>query len=204
MKPFDRKDWFRVARPATMSHFFRGREASLKRSILLISVLALTILGGAPATGSSSAWCSDTGGVGPCIVSVTRGGATITKTDATWQVEVHDFSDSTTKHFVWQVEKTGATPPSELGYSELGVEWVITLKAPGRPRTASFRGAGGEITRNAVVTSNEITFRGSPVIVTDPPRETEECTHIWPWTCPHRASEEDVMLSGHVSDQGQY
>ena len=145
---------------------------------------------------SFSSFCAD-GAPAPCIVSATKDGVPVTSTDPIWGIVLTSYNVGKSRELRWIIQKDGSF---ELGADALDDVWVITVRTGSVvPRVVFAYGADATIVR--LSSPNRVTITSIPVKMTD----NDECDPNWPWSCPHRATNDFVgYLDTIVTDYGAW
>ncbi|HEX6207820.1 MAG TPA: hypothetical protein VF058_05605, partial [Actinomycetota bacterium] len=159
----------------------------MRRIVALVCAGVVTLsFGVGPPSGAGEqprrSWSSFCGsGVSaPCIESATRDGIPVTSMDPIWSVFPESYNEGKSRVVRLHVQKDGSF---ELGLDALDDVWVITVRTGSVvPRVVSGYAADATIERFA--SPNRVTVTASPVRMTD----NDECSPIWPWSCPHQAT----------------
>lgn len=139
----------------------------------------------------------------PCIESATRAGVAVNPTDPDFDVTVIGFAGGGSHDALWDVQRLGVPDASDLGASELGVHWTVTIDTGASvPRVASEYADDVTVTRQLKSGGYRVTIAGVPVTF----ENNDECNvSTYPWTCPFKASSErKAIFQGQVTDYGAW
>jgi len=155
---------------------------------------ALVASTSAPAIAESGDWCSQNGGVAPCIESLSRDGVPLAHNDPTWQVDLGTPGPGDVQ---WDLMKSGSY---ELDSGDAASRFAIRIKTGSAvPRLSTAFGSDGVVQRGLVDGVHRVTITANPTFV------AEGCAHApYPWPCSTTATDQAWRLAGTVVDQDQW